>query len=279
MPRPRTAAGSEPGVRVGDLVRATHPGPAVAVTCLAVLLSVAAGNDAGRTGLLGLAVLSGQLTIGWTNDLLDAERDRAVGRTDKPIATGALPARAVRAAVAVALVGSVVTSLGCGLAAATTHLLLVVGSGWAYNAGLKQSLWSWAPYAVAFGSLPAVVTLAGRPAQLPPLWMLVCGSLLGVGAHVVNVLPDLADDAATGVSGMPHRLGERRARWLAAAVLGTASVVAVLGPGGTVPGWAWAALVLAAGLVTVAVRGSGRAPFRAAVGVALLAVAVLVLRG
>src|SRR3712207_7375206 len=33
---------------------------------------------------------------------------------------------------------------------------------------------------------------------------------LGVGAHLLNVLPDLEDDAATGVRGLPHVLGPRR---------------------------------------------------------------------
>ena len=35
---------------------------------------------------------------------------------------------------------------------------------------------------------------------------------LGSAAHFVNVLPDLADDAATGVHGLPHRLGPLASR-------------------------------------------------------------------
>jgi len=35
-----------------------------------------------------IAVLLGQLSIGWQNDWTDAERDRAAGRADKPISAG-----------------------------------------------------------------------------------------------------------------------------------------------------------------------------------------------
>ncbi len=262
----------------GHLVRATHPGPTVAVTSLAVLLSVALGNAAPRTVLVGLAFLTGQATIGWTNDLLDAGRDRAAGRRDKPLARGVLAASTVRTATALTLLACVVLSVLCGVAAALVHLLLGVAMGWAYNAGLKRTWWSWAPYAVAFGTLPAVVTLAGRPPEAPAAWLVACGALLGVGAHLVNVLPDLADDAATGVQGMPHRVGERVSRLLAATVLAGASLIAVVGPPGPVPVWAWAGLAAAVALAGATVRGTGRTPFWAAVAVAGLGVAMLVVR-
>lgn len=264
------------------LVRACHRGPVVAVTFLAVLLALATPRTADRAALVGLAYLSGQLTIGWGNDLIDAGRDRGVGRTDKPVALGLVTPRTVAIAIAVALAVSVAASLALGVAAGVTHLVLGVGAGWAYNAGLKSSRWSWLPYAAAFGSLPLVVSLAGRPPSAAPLWMLACGALLGVGAHVVNVLPDLHEDAATGVSGLPHRLGERRSRWLAVAALGIASVVVALGPaadGGPVPAWAWAGLAVVAVLAAVALRARGRLPFWAAVAIAAVDVVLLLLRG
>ena len=70
------------------LVRAAHPGPALTVVVLSLLLAVAADLSPGRVLLVGLAVLAGQLSVGWSNDLIDQERDRAVGRTDKPLAAG-----------------------------------------------------------------------------------------------------------------------------------------------------------------------------------------------
>ncbi len=213
------------------LARTCHPEPTAAVTALTALLAVDAGLPAGRVVLVAAAVFTGQLSIGWSNDLVDLRRDRLVHRTDKPLATGALAARTVRVAIATALAACVVLSLLCGWWSGLTHLVLGVGSGWAYNVGLKRTVWSWLPYAVAFGTLPAVVWLAASPPDLPPAWLMVAAGLLGVGAHLVNALPDLADDDATGVRGLPQRLGRRPAQLLATGILVAASAVVVLGPG------------------------------------------------
>ncbi|HYO39714.1 MAG TPA: UbiA family prenyltransferase [Nocardioidaceae bacterium] len=260
------------------LLRSAHPGPAVAVTVVAGLLARSADLSAARVALVVAAVLTGQLVIGWSNDLVDAARDRAVHRTDKPLAAGEVEPRTVRAACAAALVVTVPLSLSCGAAAGTVHVLCVVGSGWLYNVRLKSSVWSWLPYAVAFGALPAVVTLAQAPPSLPPWWMPVAGALLGVGAHLVNALPDLADDAATGVSGLPHRIGARRAAPLATAALASASLVTCAAIRAERPSLVWplvgvAAAVLA--LSVVALRGQGRTPFRAAMAIAVVDVALL----
>jgi 4-hydroxybenzoate polyprenyltransferase len=260
-----------------SLARACHPGPTVAVTTLTALLAAATGHTLGSGALVTAAVGTGQLTIGWSNDLIDAGRDRTVGRADKPVARGEVSERGVRVAVAVAGALCVALSLACGTASATVHLLLGVASGWAYNLGLKRTAWSAAPYAVAFGSLPAVVTLALPTPTWPPPWVIVAGALLGVGAHLLNALPDLADDERTGVRGLPHRIGARATRWLATAVLTLASAVALLGPDGRAATWAWAAFGLCLALAAVAVTGRGKAPFVAAVGIAALDVVALVL--
>lgn len=258
------------------LVGATHPGPALAVTVLAALLALPAGLGPGTAALVVAAVLTGQLTIGWSNDLVDAGRDRAVGRTDKPLATGELSERLVRGWCAAALVATLLLSLAVGLPAGPVHLLVVAG-GWAYNLGLKATWLSWLPYAVAFGALPAFVWLAG-PLD-PPLWGVAAGALLGVGAHLVNVLSDLADDAATGVYGLPHRLGPRWLPVVAVVVLVAASLVIALGAPG-LPNWALGAgAVLVAGLALLAVVRPGRDAFRAAVGIALVDVLLLVVAG
>ena len=83
-----------------------------------------------------------------------------------------------------------------------------MGSGWAYNLYFKRTLWSALPYAVAFGTLPAVVTLALPDPEWPAPWTFLAGALLSIGAHLLNALPDLADDASTGVHALPHQLGE-----------------------------------------------------------------------
>ena len=258
------------------LLGSAHLGPTLAVTALAGLLTLPAGLDGPRAALVVAAVLTGQLTIGWSNDLVDVRRDREVGRTDKPLATGELSERLVRGCCAAALVATVALSLALGPAAGLLHLLLVA-AGWAYNLGLKATALSWLPYAVAFGALPGVVWLAGPGS--PPAWGVAAGALLGVGAHLANVLPDLGDDAATGVRGLPHRLGPRLLPGAAVAVLVAASAVIALGAPG-LPGWALAVgAVLVVALAGLALVRRGRDSFRAAVGIALVDVALLVVAG
>ena len=264
-----------PGVLL-PLVRAAHAGPTVAVTTVVALLAVALGLGAYDGAVVTAAVLAGQLTIGWGNDLRDARRDREGGRADKPLATGEVAPSVVRRCLVGAGVACVVLSLLAGWQSAVVHLALGVASGHVYNLRAKATAWSWLPYAVAFGSLPAVVGLADAPPTVPPAWMALTAALLGVGAHFLNALPDLADDAATGVRGLPHRLGATTSRALATSLLVAGTLVAVLGPAGVPPAWTWAALAVVVLLAGVALLGRGRTPFHAAVATALVDVVLLV---
>jgi 4-hydroxybenzoate polyprenyltransferase len=258
------------------LVRASHPEPGLAVTVLAMLLAITWDASVGTTLQIGLAALSGQLTVGWCNDLVDRDRDRRSGRRDKPLATGALGAPTVRAATVVALAVTVAASLSLGLRAGALHLGLVA-TGWAYNLGLKRTLLSWLPYAVCFGSLPVVVSLAAR-GDAGPAWTIVAGALLGTGAHLVNAVPDLEDDRRTGVVGLPHRLGARRSIDLATGLLLAGTVVTVVVPVEGIDAVAVAALALCAALLVVGRMGPRAWSFRAVLGIALVDVVALVLR-
>lgn len=266
----------------------SHPGPTVAVTVLTALLAFDAGLGAVRTALVTSAVLAGQLSIGWSNDLLDRDRDHQVGREDKPIARGLVGVNTVRRATLLALVACALLSFACGWRSAAVHLMLGVASGWAHNLGVKGTRFSPVPYAVAFGSLPAVVWLARADPALPPWWMLLAGSLLGVGAHLLNALPDLAADTATNVSGLPQRLGARRVQRLAPVALLAGSVVVAVAPGSRPLGWVALAvasvLAAVAGHLGVAPRrdvmpskAPGRLPFMAAIGIAVVDVVALLL--
>lgn len=260
------------------LALACHPLPTVAVTLLALLLAV--GSAGPREVIVVVAaVLSGQLVIGWHNDLLDASRDRASGRTDKPIARGDVSSRTVRLALLCALVLTVLLSLwSSGWLGVVLHVGFVVGSGMAYNAGLKATLWSWVPYAVAFGTLPAFVWISvGRGAA--PWWAVAVGALLGVGAHLLNVLPDLEEDRRAGIRGFPHRIGARASRVLAPVLLLTGTVLLAVAPEGAPPVWGWLAVGAAAVLAVPAVVARGKVPFRAAIGIALINVIALALSG
>ncbi len=269
------------------LLGATHPLPSLAVTALATSVAAAAGRSAGGCALVAAAVLTGQLSIGWLNDLLDRDHDRAAGRRDKPLATGGVSPRQVATACALAVTACVPLSLASGWRAGMVHLVAVAG-GWAYDLGLKRTVLSWLPYAVSFGLLTAFITLGlpGHPA--PPWWLVSGGALLGTGAHFLNVVPDVDDDLAAGIRGLPQRLGALRSAVAGSVLLAAAVVVVTVGPGRP-PWWAWAGLVAACGSAAAAgvVGAAGtagtagtarRTPFLLAVVTAAVAVALLVAR-
>jgi 4-hydroxybenzoate polyprenyltransferase len=255
------------------LVRATHPGPAAAVTVVATLLAVAAGVPAGRAALVCAAVLAGQASIGWSNDWLDAERDRAVARADKPVVQGAVGPALLRRLALGSAAAAVVLSLLLGVVPGLL-LLALVASGWAYNAGLKRTWASWLGYVTGFGALPAGVVAAAPGTPVAPWWLVGAGAALGAAAHLANVAPDLEDDLATGVRGLPHRLGAGRSAVVGALLLGAASLLLVAGPPGppTVAAWVGLALALPA-VVVAALAGSAR--FRRAAFPAVLLLTVL----
>lgn len=219
-----------PANRVTALLLASHPGPTVVVTVVATVLGASLGYPPGRLVVLALAILLGQLSIGWSNDWLDAARDAQVERADKPAARGAIGVGTVRTAAFAALVAAVLVTLVLGPLAAVAHVVAIAG-GWAYNLGLKATAVSFLPFAVSFGILPAIVTLGLQPPRVAAAWVIAAGALLGVAAHVTNVLPDLADDDRTGIRGLPHRMGAVPSGLLAFACLAAASLLIAFGPG------------------------------------------------
>jgi 4-hydroxybenzoate polyprenyltransferase len=254
--------------RLLGLVRACHPEACAAVTAVAVLLGVAVGRSAGGLALVGTAVLAGQLCIGWLNDVVDADRDTAAGRGDKPVAAGDVGRRPVAAAAGVAGLACVPLSLAVGIVPGVLHLV-AVGSALAYDLGLKATVVSVVPYLVSFGLLPVFVVLGHAPVAW---WLPAAGALLGAGAHFANVLPDLAVDEATGIRGLPHRIGAAAGRGVTVAALLAASAVLAVGPSGQPV----ARLVLTGVGVVVLVAGR-RWLFRAVLVVALLDVVQLVI--
>ncbi|NJP25125.1 hypothetical protein FLW53_13070 [Microbispora sp. SCL1-1] len=284
-----TAAGSA-GVAavarmVAGLARACHPGPTAAVTTLVTALVAVAGWGPAGTVLTALAVLTGQLSVGWCNDAVDAARDAGAGRTSKPIVAGLVSARTVRVAAFAALVACVPLSLTCGVVAGVTHLV-AVAAAWAYNLWLKGTAASWVPYAAGFGAVPVFVT-TGTPGHAPPVsppvsspawWAVLAAALLGCAAHLANVLPDIETDVATGVRGWPQRLGPARARRVLPLPLLAASallVVAPPGPAGPARWLAFAGVAACAAAGLLLARRVAAAPFAAAIGAAGIDVLLL----
>lgn len=240
------------------------------------------GRSPGGLVAVAAAVLAGQLSVGWLNDLLDADRDARVGRRGKPVASGAVSRKLVAAATIVAAVVAVLLSLLSGVDATLVHVVMLC-SAWAYDLGLKATAFSVVPYAVSFGLLPAFVTLGGPGGHWAPSWLMLAAAVLGSAAHFANVIPDLEDDAATGVRGLPHRIGEAASAGVASALAVITGVVLAFGPPGPATAVGLTAVPLSIVILVVgAVRGrraGSRAGFNALLVVAVVDVILLILAG
>ena len=262
------------------LAQSCHPVPCVAVTAFGTVLGVKVGNGMGTCVLLAVALLTGQLSIGWSNDRIDAARDRRAGRRDKPLADSVLGFPAVNTAIVVSVLATVGFSLALGWRAGVTHLA-AVACGWAYNLGLKSTRLSWLPFALAFGALPAVATFALPAHPAPAWWLVAAAALLGVAAHLTNTVPDIEADRANGIYGAAHRLGAGGSNAVATALLAVAAVLTVLGPDDARSIGSWVilggVLVLAAASLVVGLRHSAsRVPFYGTIALVLIVLLQLV---
>lgn len=260
------------------LARACHPLPSLAVSVFAIALGVAAGARPAQSVLLGAAVLAGQLSIGWLNDLVDAGVDASAGRSTKPVAAGQVSPQAVRVAIGLALAACVALSLALGPVPGGLHLL-AVASAWVYDLRLKGTVASPLPYAVSFGLLPAIAATAAG--STPTRSLVVAAALLGVAAHFANTVPDAAADAATGVRGLPQRIGPRRSQVVAAGGVVAACAVVLVdgGPAGPLPVLATAMLAAASAIAAWSPFSPSRLAFRLVLLAAALAVGGVVAAG
>jgi 4-hydroxybenzoate polyprenyltransferase len=192
-----------------SLVLSSHPLPTLAMTVGLSAAAALTGRPPLEVGLVAATVLTGQLTVGWLNDVLDRNRDREVGRLDKPVAMGWIDPGTVTFAIAVAVLAVIPLSIANGTYAGLAHLG-AVASAWLYNLWFKKSVLSPLPYIVSFGLLPAFLSYGGLGGGMhgsPPTWaMTVLAALLGVGIHFLNTLPDLVQDNETGVRHLPLRI-------------------------------------------------------------------------
>jgi 4-hydroxybenzoate polyprenyltransferase len=250
----------------------------LAVTTLVSAVAASRGANGSTLAFLILSTAAGQASVGWSNDYLDRERDRASGRKEKPIVAGDVGERAVLLGALIAFPLSAALSVPLGVSEAAV-MTAAVGSAWLYNAVLKSTVLSWLPYAVSFGLAPIYIWRA-TAGQLPPSWLVAGAGLLGVAGHLLNVIPDLEADRATAIRGLPQRLGLRGSLLLACVVLvgvlvliltatappNAAQLVASAAGLGLIGGIAWAGL-----------RGRGRLGFRLTIAAAAAIVAVFLL--
>jgi 4-hydroxybenzoate polyprenyltransferase len=212
-------------------VRACHPGPTALVTIVVTALSWQVGWAGWPLLGVALAVLLGQLSIGWSNDAVDAAVDAEAARAAKPTVSDGVGARTLMTAALIVGTASLILSwVVAGPIGGTCHVI-GVAMGWLYNLRLSRTAWAWLPYGIAFGLLPSFVYV-GLDGTWPPAWLTIAFAVLGISAHLGNSLRDLDADSAIGLGGTASRLGRRRTRMLAwlLLVVGTSVVVWAVWP-------------------------------------------------
>jgi 4-hydroxybenzoate polyprenyltransferase len=192
-----------------SLLLACHPLPTAAMTVALAVAAALSGRSGQEVALVAATVLSGQLTVGWINDVVDRERDKLVGRTDKPVAQGRIDPGTVNFATACVVLACVPLSMANGTAAGIAHLAAVL-SAWMYNFFFKFTALSWMPYAVSFGLLPAFLSYGGLGGGLhgapPTIAMTVLAALLGIGIHFMRSVWGLVADHEEGWTYLPLKL-------------------------------------------------------------------------
>ncbi|MGH2353770.1 MAG: UbiA family prenyltransferase [Chloroflexota bacterium] len=249
-----------------------HPGPSGATVLVAAgFACLFAGGipPLDRVGWLVAMMTCQQVAISLHNDWSDRELD-AVAKPWRAIPSGAAQPGVVQAAAWGLAALSILAALplGPGLVALDA---IAVAAGFTYNAWLKRTGWSWAPFAFAFPLLPLFGAAAlGR---WPALWwtLYVVGAPAVIAIHLADTLPDLGSDAAAGVFGLAHQLGRRRARQ---ACLGALVVAALLGAGlglALADAWPVAGAALGLGLAAVAAVWPGTQRIAVTAGAAAVA--------
>ena len=203
--------------RFKGLRQASHFGPTLIVTAIAFGFGVHYWWE-GPAYVIAFTVATGQLVVGWCNDLYDYKDDLAHNRTNKPLVSGLITAQYLtkwlRFMVPFSFIANLLGPLGIkgGLA-----YMLGIGFGVAYNFYFKFTLLSPLPYAIAFAALPSSIAISKD--VTPPVWMWLGGALFGMAAHFINVIKDMDQDQVSGINGLPQRLGTKKSIAAAAALI------------------------------------------------------------
>mgnify|MGYP000374121864 FL=1 len=204
-------------------LKAAHFGPTMLITAISFVLGVQLWWE-GPAYVIAFTVFLGQLIIGWSNDLYDYQDDLKHNRTNKPLVAGTITPENLRKTTFIFIPIAVIANLigPLGLKGGSVYLL-GVGCGIAYNFYFKFSPLSPLPYAIALAALPASVYYSVD--RTPPLWVLVGGSLLGVGFHFLNVLKDIEKDQSSSINGLPQIVGKKASAIIAIALIAAAILI------------------------------------------------------
>ena len=203
---------------IAGLLKASHFGPTLIVTSISWFFAAYYWWE-GPAFVIAFGVFTGQLIVGWSNDLYDYEDDLKHNRVKKPLVAGLISRKYLTNwlcfMVPFAFVANLLGPLGFkgGLV-----YMFGISMGVAYNFYFKYNRFSWLPYALAFAALPSCVAIS--KGVTPPTWMWLGGAIFGSAAHFINVIKDMDQDRASGIGGAPQRLGKRNSIVAAIVLIG-----------------------------------------------------------
>jgi 4-hydroxybenzoate polyprenyltransferase len=211
--------------KLRGLLKASHFGPTLIVTAISWFFAAHYWWE-GPAYVIAFGVFTGQLVVGWSNDLYDYKDDLMHNRQNKPLVAGVISQSYLKHWLTFMVPFSFVANL-LGPLSFKGGLVYMFGisMGVAYNFYFKFNIFSWFPFALAFAALPSCIAIS--KGVTPPVWMWLGGALLGSAAHFINVIKDMDQDRASGIGGAPQRIGKRNSIVAAALLiaLGLATLV------------------------------------------------------
>ena len=203
--------------KVRGLLKASHFGPTLIVTSISWFFAAYYWWE-GPAFVIAFGVFTGQLVVGWSNDLYDFADDLKHNRLNKPLVAGTITQKYLmkwlRFMVPFSFIANLLGPLGFkgGLV-----YMFGISMGVAYNFYFKYNVFSWLPYALAFAALPSCIAISKD--IIPPVWMWLGGAIFGSAAHFINVIKDIDQDRASGIGGAPQRIGKGSSIFVAALLI------------------------------------------------------------
>jgi 4-hydroxybenzoate polyprenyltransferase len=212
--------------KIRGLLKASHFIPSLIVSSIAFGFGVHYWWE-GPAYVIAFTVFTGQLVVGWSNDLYDFEDDKKHQRMNKPLVSGMVTEKYLRSWLVFIIPFSLFANIFGPLGFKGGLLYwLGVGCGVAYNFFFKFNFLSPLPFAIAFAILPSCIAIS--KGITPPLWMWFGGALLGSAAHFINVLKDMDQDRESQIRGLPQIVGKKASISIAAGLAAAAVVVLIL---------------------------------------------------
>jgi 4-hydroxybenzoate polyprenyltransferase len=203
--------------KLRGLLKASHFGPTLIVTAISWFFAAHYWWE-GPAYVIAFGVFTGQLVVGWSNDLYDYKDDLMHNRQNKPLISGVISQSYLKRWLAFMVPFSFVANLlgPLGFKGGLVYMF-GISMGVAYNFYFKFNVFSWFPFALAFAALPSCIAISKD--VTPPVWMWLGGALLGSAAHFINVIKDMDQDRASGIGGAPQRIGKRNSIMVAALLI------------------------------------------------------------